>query len=257
MRRGLIVISGPTGSGKTTTQTAMINYLNCNKTLNIVTIEDPIEYYHSNIKSVIIQRELGGDTFSFAEALKHVLRHDPDVILVGEMRDSETAGAVLSLAETGHLVITTSHAPYVTQAIERIIDLFPSRERQQAQMRLASLLNAVLCQTLVPRAKGNGRIAAVEILLVNPAVSNIIRESRFNQLNNVLLSFRETGMISLDQALVNLYLDGIISSETVFTYCNDADEVRKLLCKNPGSKGQLNRQVINRSYRAAMPIKRV
>jgi twitching motility protein PilT len=229
LRRGLLVISGPTGSGKTTTQAAMINYLNCNRTLNIVTIEDPIEYFHNNIKSAIIQRELGGDTRSYAQALKHVLRHDPDVILVGEMRDSETAAAVLSLAETGHLVITTSHAAYVGQTIERIIDLFPSHERPQAQIRLASLLNAIICQTLVPRANGKGRIAAVEILMVNPAVSNIIRDSKFNQLGNAMRSFRQVGMISLDQALVDLFHSGVISGETVFNYCNDADEARKLL----------------------------
>ncbi len=229
MPRGLVVVAGPTGSGKTTTQAAMIQHLNNTRTRHIVSIEDPIEYSHPNIRSAITQRELGGDTFSFAQALKHVLRHDPDVIVVGEMRDAETAAAVLSLAETGHLVLTTSHAPYAPRVVERIIDLFPSHERHLAQMRVASLLTAVLCQTLLPRANGSGRIAAVEIMLVNSAVSNLIHEGKFNQLTNAIRSYRQAGMISMDEALVNLYLRGAITSETVFEYCRDPDEVGKLL----------------------------
>jgi twitching motility protein PilT len=228
-RRGLIVVSGPTGAGKTTTQAAMLNYLNMTAMSHIVTIEDPIEYYHPNIKSVVVQRELGGDTYSFAQALKHVLRHDPDVILVGELRDSETANAVLSLAETGHLVITTSHAPRVTQTIERIIDLFPPQDRPLVQMRLASLLTAVLCQVLVPRADGSGRIAAVEVMAVSPAISNAIRESKFIQINNAMRTAADEGNISMDQSLVNLYIEGFITGETVFSYCNDQDEVKKMM----------------------------
>jgi len=229
MERGLIVIAGPTGSGKTTTQTAMIHYLNATQTRHIVTIEDPIEYSHTNINSKIVQRQLGGDTFSFAQALKHILRHDPDMILVGEMRDTETAAAVLSLAETGHLVLTTSHAPYAPRVVERIIDLFPTPERHLAQMRVASLLTAVLCQTLVPRSDGSGRIAAVEIMLANSAVSHLIHEGKFNQLTNAISTYREMGMISLDEALVNLYLDGKITGETLVDYCHNPDEVGKLL----------------------------
>ena len=144
------------------------------------------EYFHTNIKSKITQRELGSDTYSFAEALKHALRHDPDVIVVGEMRDSETAAAVISMAETGHLVISTGHAPYAAQTVERVIDLFPHDERFLVQMRLASLLDVVLCQTLVPRLDGSGRIAAVEIVQVSPAIRNLIREGRLSQLGDAV-----------------------------------------------------------------------
>jgi twitching motility protein PilT len=227
--RGLIAISGPTGSGKTTTQAAMIQHLNTVRTCHVVSVEDPIEYFHSNLDSVVTQRELGRDTLSFSQALKHVLRHDPDVILVGEMRDTETAAAVLSLAETGHLILTTSHAPYAPQAIERIIDLFPPSERYLAQTRLASLLTAVLCQTLVPRADGSGRIAAVEIMLANTAVRSLIREGRINLLHNVIRTHGHLGMISLDEVLVQLYLKRIINGQTLFAYCVDSEEVERLL----------------------------
>ena len=227
--RGLVVISGPTGSGKTTTLAAMIQYLNASQSRHVVTVEDPIEYVYPSIKCAITQRELGSDTLSFAEALRHVLRHDPDVILVGEMRDTETAAAVLTIAETGHLILTTGHAPSATQAMERIIDLFPPHERHLAQTRLASLLLGVLCQTLVPRIDGSGRIAAVEIMLANSAVKNLIREGKIYQLPNVIRTHTQLGMELLDQSLVNLHHRGVISSENLFSFCNDRDEVEKLM----------------------------
>ena len=227
--RGLIIVTGPTGSGKTTTQAAMINHLNTMESRHVITIEDPIEYIHPPIKCAITQRQLGSDTLSFAEALKHVLRQDPDVILVGEMRDLDTAAAVLTLAETGHLILSTGHAPSASQAVERIIDLFPPYERHLAQARLASLLVAVLCQVLVPRADGSGRIAAVEVMLANPPVKNLIREGKIYQLPNVIRTHREIGMISLDEALVNLYLKRLISGETLLAFCNDRQEVEKLI----------------------------
>ena len=229
--RGLIVVTGPTGSGKSTTQAAMIYHLNNTDSRHVVTIEDPIEYIHNSIKCAITQRQLGSDTLSFAEALKHVLRHDPDVILVGEMRDLETASAVLTLAETGHLILSTGHAPSAPQAMERIIDLFPPHERHLAQARLASLLVAVLCQVLIPRADGSGRIAAVEIMLANPPVRNLIRENKIYQLPNVIRTHRDIGMISLDEALVNLYLRRVITGETLLAFCNDRQEVEKLIGK--------------------------
>jgi len=225
--RGLVVISGPTGSGKSTTLAAMIQHLNNTESRHVVTIEDPIEYIHHSIKCAITQRELGTDTLSFVEALRHVLRQDPDVILVGEMRDTETAAAVLTIAETGHLILTTGHAPSATQAMERIIDLFPPHERHLAQTRLASLLIGVLCQTLIPRADGSGRIAAVEVMLANPAVKNLIREGKIYQLPNVIRTHTQVGMVTLDQTLINLYRKGIISSEKMFAFCNDRDEVEK------------------------------
>jgi twitching motility protein PilT len=229
--RGLVIITGPTGSGKSTTMAAMIQYLNTNQTRHVVTIEDPIEYVHSSIKCAITQRQLGTDTLSFSNALKHILRQDPDVILVGEMRDPETADAVLTVAETGHLILTTGHAPSSTQAIERVIDLFPPHQRHLAQVRLASLLIGALCQALVPRADGSGRVAAVEVMLGNPAVKSLVREGKVYQLPNVIRTHRDIGMISLDEALVSLYLKGVITGEIVLDYCNDRQEVEKLIGK--------------------------
>ena len=229
--RGLIVVTGPTGSGKTTSQAAMINYLNINESRHVVTIEDPIEYVHTTIKCAITQRQLGTDTLSFAAALKHILRQDPDVILVGEMRDIETAAAVLTIAETGHLILSTGHAPSTSQAVERIVDLFPPDERYLAQTRLASLLVAVLCQVLVPKADGSGRVAAVEVMIANPPVRNLIREGKIYQLPNVIRTHREIGMISLDEALVSLYLKRKITGESLLAFCNDRQEVEKLIGK--------------------------
>ena len=227
-QRGLIIFTGPTGSGKSTSQAAMINHLNNNERRHIVTIEDPIEYVHPSIKCAITQRQLGSDTLSFPEALRRVLRQDPDVILVGEMRDLETAAAVLSIAETGHLILTTGHAPSSSQAVERVIDLFPPHERPLAQARLASLLVAVLFQTLVPTADGSGRVAAVEILVANAAVKNLIREGKTHQLPNTIRTHRSAGMISLDEALVELYLKHTISRESMMSFCHDPKEVEKL-----------------------------
>ena len=227
--RGLVIVTGPTGSGKTTTQAAMIQHLNANRSCHVVTIEDPIEYVFPSLNCAITQRQLGTDTLSFAQALKHVLRQDPDVILVGEMRDLDTAAAVLSIAETGHMILSTGHAPSTYQAIERIIDLFPPHERFLAQTRLASLLVGVLCQALVPRADRPGRVAAVEIMLANPPVRNLIREGKIYQLPNVIRTHREIGMISLDEALVDLYLRQVISGETLLNICNDRQEVEKLI----------------------------
>jgi twitching motility protein PilT len=229
--RGLVIITGPTGSGKSTTIAAMIQHLNNHETRHVVTIEDPIEYVHPAVKCSVTQRQLGADTLSFANALKHILRQDPDVIVVGEMRDPDTADAVLTVAETGHFILTTGHAPSATQAMERIIDLFPPHQRHLAQTRLASLLVAALCQTLVPRSDGSGRVAAVEIMLGNPAAKNLIREGKLYQLPNVIRTHREIGMISLDEALVGLYLRGIITGKSVLDFCNDRTEVEKLVGK--------------------------
>jgi len=234
--RGLVVISGPTGSGKSTTLAAMIQYLNANKERRIITIEDPIEYIYPAQKCTITQRELGSDTHSFSEALRHVLRQDPDVILVGEMRDTETAAAVLNVAETGHLVLTTGHAPSASQAIERIMDLFPPHERSLVQSQLASLILGVLCQTLVARVDGSGRAAAIEVMLGIPPVRNLIREGKIFQLPNVIRTNAQVGMVTLDQALTNLYRQGAISSDSLFAFCNDREEVERL----SGIKPELN-----------------
>ena len=226
--RGLVVISGPTGSGKSTTLASMIDYLNHNESRRVVTIEDPIEYTYESNTCTITQRELGHDTLSFAEALRHVLRQDPDVILVGEMRDLETASAALTVAETGHLVLTTGHAPSASQAVERIANMFPPHERHLAQARLASLLLGIFCQALVPKADGSGRVAAIEVMLANSAVRNLIREGKTFQLPNTIRMNTHNGMELLDQALVRLYRSGTITHDMVLDFCNDREEIAKL-----------------------------
>lgn len=227
--RGLFIVSGPTGSGKSTTLAAMLDYVNHTTSRRIVTVEDPIEYMYTSDKCVITQRELGTDTTSFVEALRHILRQNPDCILVGEMRDVETASAALTIAETGHLVLTTGHAPSAYQAIERVIDMFPPHERPTVQARLASLLNAVMCQALVPKVDGKGRVPAVEIMIANAAVKNLIREGKIHQIPNVIRTQSRLGMQLLDNALVDLYRQNMISSESLYAFCNDRDEVDKLI----------------------------
>lgn len=227
--RGMLIISGPTGSGKSTTLAAMIDYLNSKERRRVVTIEDPIEYVYTSKKCNITQRELGDDTRSFADALRHVLRQDPDVILVGEMRDLETASAALTIAETGHLVLTTGHAPSTYQAVERVIDMFPPHERNLAQTRMASLLIGIMCQSLVPRLDGKGRIPAVEIMLANPAVRNLIREGKIHQLPNAIRTHVKIGMQLMDHSLVSLHKNGIISMDNVYAFCNDKEEIEKLI----------------------------
>lgn len=231
--RGLVIVSGPTGSGKSTTLAAMINYLNQKRHRRVVTIEDPIEYVYTNDRCTITQRELGRDTHSFAQALKHVLRQDPDAILVGEMRDQETADAALTIAETGHLILTTGHAPGAAQAIERIIDLFPPHERPLVQSRLASLIAGILCQVLVPRADGTGRVAAVEVMMASPAVRNNIRDGRIHQLPNAMLTQARLGTVLLDQSLVKHYQRGAVTMEALLAVCNDPEEINRLLGKGP------------------------
>ncbi len=232
--RGMVVVSGPTGSGKSTTLSAMINYLNSTESRRLVTIEDPIEFVYSNDKCTITQRELGGDTKSFAEALRHVLRQDPDVILVGEMRDLETASAALEIAETGHLILTTGHAPSAPQTVDRIIDMFPPYERATVQSRLASLLVGVLTQALIPTVDGKGRVAAIEIMLASPAIRANIREGKIFQIPNAMLTQSRMGMVLLDHALVDLHRKGTISRESVLAFCNDPDEVAKLMGAGAG-----------------------
>jgi twitching motility protein PilT len=230
-KRGLVLVTGPTGSGKSTSLAAMIQHMNEHENRHIITIEDPIEYVFQNQKCAITQRQLGSDTHSFAGALRHVLRQDPDVIMVGEMRDLETASAVLTVAETGHLVLSTGHAPSSPQAMERIIDLFPPYERAMTQARLASLLVAVLCQTLVVRADGSGRIAAVEIMLGSTAVKNLIRDGKLFQLPNVIRTSRDAGMVSMDESLAELYARDLITGETAASVCNDKEELSKIIGK--------------------------
>jgi len=227
--RGLVVVTGPAGCGKSTTLAAMMNHLNHQARRKVITIEDPIEFVHQDKKCVFSQRELGGDTRSFANALKHALRQDPNVILVGEMRDLETMAAALTAAETGHLVLTTLHTPSAAQAIDRFIDIFPPHHQHQVRIQLSTALEGVLYQVLVPRSEGLGRVAAVEIMLATPAVRNLIREGKTYQLVNTIQTGSQFGMQTLDQALLALYRKGIISREQALALSVNVEELTGML----------------------------
>ncbi len=226
---GLIVVTGPTGCGKSTTLAAMMNYLNEKKKRKVVTIEDPIEFVHQDKMCVFSQRELGRDTRSFANALKHALREDPDVILVGEMRDLETMATALTAAETGHLVLATLHTPSAPQAIDRFIDIFPPHQQQQVRIQLSTTLEGVLYQTLGPKSDGSGRVAAVEILLATTAVRNLIREGKTHQMTNAIQTGSQYGMQTLDQALLALCRNRIISREEALARSVDVEELKGML----------------------------
>ncbi len=227
--RGLIIVTGPTGSGKSTTLAAMVDYINSNKKCHIITIEDPIEFLHKDKLSIVSQREVGSDTFSFASALRHALRQDPDVIMLGEMRDLETTQTAITAAETGHLVLATLHTSGAANAIDRIIDIFPPHQQQQVRVQLSMILEAVIYQTLIPRASGPGRVLAMEVMLGTPAVRHLIREGKTHMLPNVLQSSAEEGMISLDQSLANLYLSGEISYEDAIMRSMNPEEFMRLV----------------------------
>lgn len=227
--RGLVLVTGPTGCGKSTTLAAMIDHLNEREQRHIVTVEDPIEFVHQDKQCLVSQRELGPDTTSFAAALKHVLRQDPDVILVGEMRDLETIALALTAAETGHLVLATLHTPSAAQTIDRIVDSFPPHQQQQVKVQLSTVLEAVLCQTLVPRADGLGRAAAVEVMVATTAVRNLIREGKTFQIPNVIQTGSQHGMQTLDQSLAGLCQRGTITRDDALARCADPGEVERLL----------------------------
>ncbi|MBA7614994.1 Twitching mobility protein [subsurface metagenome] len=228
-QHGLVLITGPTGSGKSTTLAAMVEYLNNADSRRVVTIEDPIEYLHQDKKCFISQRELGSDTKSFSIALRHALRQDPDVILVGEMRDLDTMATVLTAAETGHLVLTTLHTPSAAEAIDRIIDAFPPYQQQQARIQLSTTLQAVLYQILVPKANGSGRVAAVEVMIATDAIKNLIREGKTPQMISVMQTGAQYGMQTLDQALINLCCRGLISLDEAVIRCRDPETARKAI----------------------------
>ncbi len=216
--QGLILVTGPTGHGKTTTQAAIIDLINAHKRCHIITVEDPIEYVHYHKKSVIDQRELGSDTLSFPGALKYVLRQNPDVILIGEMRDLETIASALTAAETGHLVIATLHTNDAIQTVDRIVDVFPSHQQQQIRIQLALSMLAVISQRLLPRANGKGRVLACEILRNNSAVANLIREAKTHQIYSIMETHSKDGMITLDASIKQLYLRGIISYDVAVNH---------------------------------------
>jgi twitching motility protein PilT len=222
--RGLVLVTGPTGHGKSTTLAAMIDHINDNRRCRIVTVEDPIEFLHRDKASMVVQRELGMDTHSFATALKHVLRQDPDVILIGEMRDLQTMQAALTAAETGHLVLGTLHTMSAVQTVDRIIDVFPPYQQPQ----VSTLLEGVLCQTLLPRV-GGGRILAVEVMIGTPAVGSLIREGKTHQLSTVLQTSAQVGMQTLDYALKNLYQKKQITLQDALSKADSPDELKRLI----------------------------
>jgi twitching motility protein PilT len=226
--RGLVLVTGPTGSGKSTTLASMISKINTERSEHIITIEDPIEYTHRSRKSVIVQREVHYDTYSFSAALRSALREDPDVVLIGEMRDLETIASAITIAETGHLVLATLHTNSAAQSIDRMIDVFPPHQQPQIRSQLANILQAIVCQRLVP-AIGGGRVAAAEILIATSAVRNIIREGKTHQLEAVIQTGAEFGMQSMDRTLVNLVHSGSITYDEARNFAVDMDELDRLM----------------------------
>jgi twitching motility protein PilT len=227
LNRGLVLVTGPTGSGKSTTLAAMIEHINSVMKKHIITIEDPIEFLHRDKSSIIEQREIGIDTSSYAEALRRAIRQNPDIILVGEMRDLETIGQTITAAETGHLVFSTLHTIDAVQTIDRIIDVFPPSQQQQIRLQLSTCLQAVITETLVRRKDGAGRVAAFEIMACTPAIRSAIREAKTPQIYSAIQTGSKLGMIQMDQYLRNLLHQGLIDMEEAIAHCTNPDEFEK------------------------------
>jgi len=228
-KRGLVLVTGPTGSGKSTTLAAIIDKINNNRDAHVITLEDPIEYLHQHKMSMANQREIGLDSSNYASALRAALREDPDVILVGEMRDFETISVAITAAETGHLVLSTLHTIGAASTVDRIIDVFPPHQQQQIRVQLANVLEGVISQQLIPKADGSGRVAAFEVLHANPAVRNLIREGKSHQLMSVMQTNRKMGMIAMDEAIQQLYFEGKISREMAVQFAQDPDAMENKL----------------------------
>lgn len=226
--RGLVLVTGPTGSGKSTTLAALVDQINTEKSHHIITIEDPIEFTHKSKKSLVVQREVHYDTYSFSAALRSSLRQDPDVVLIGEMRDLETISAAITIAETGHLVFATLHTNSASQSIDRMIDVFPPHQQPQVRSQLANILQAICSQRLIP-AIGGGRVAAAEILIATPAVRNIIREGKSHQLDAVIQTGGDVGMQSMDRTLVGMVQAGTISNDDARDYAVDLSEFERMM----------------------------
>ncbi len=227
--KGLVLITGAPGSGKTTTLAAMVDHINTTQRCHIITVEDPIEYIHTANKSIIDQREVGADTQSFAQALKHVLRQDPDVILIGEMRDLETIETALVVAETGHLVLATVHTSDAVQTANRIIDVFPAHQQNQVRVQLSMELLGIISQQLIPKAGGKGRALATEVLIANHAVRSLIRESKVHQLYSVIQTGQKEGMKTMNQALYELYVNRVITMDEAMGRSSDPDDLMRLM----------------------------
>ncbi len=225
--RGLVLVTGPTGSGKSTTLAALVDKINREKSVHIITIEDPIEFTHKSLRSVVVQREVHYDTYSFSAALRSALREDPDVVLIGEMRDLETISAAITIAETGHLVFATLHTNSASQSIDRMIDVFPPHQQPQVRSQLSNILQAICAQRLVP-AIGGGRVVAAEILIANPAVRSVIREGKTHQLDTIIQTGADQGMQTMDRTLVKLIQTGAITYDSAREFAVDLQEFERL-----------------------------
>lgn len=228
-QRGLVLVTGPTGSGKSTTLAAMINEINNTRQAHIITLEDPIEYLHRHNKCIVNQREIGKDSLSYKNALKAILREDPDVILVGEMRDLETISVAITAAETGHLVLSTLHTIGAAKTIDRIIDVFPPHQQQQIKVQLSSVLQAVISQQLVESYDNSRRIAALEIMVTTSGIQNLIREGKTHQIESAVQTGNKYGMKTMDMSLGELYKKGVISAETAMTYAVDRETLKRIM----------------------------
>jgi len=226
---GMVLVTGPTGSGKSTTLAAMVDYINQTRPCHVISIEDPVEYLHRHKKAMVVQRELGSDTLAFHEALKRVLREDPNVVLIGEMRDLETIAAALTVAETGHLVLSTLHTSDAANSIARMIDVFPERQQQQIRTQISLVLQAVIVQQLLPTLDGQGRCLALEIMIVTPAIRNLIREEKLEQIYSHIQMGSGIGMVTMNASLAELYRRGKISFEMALSKSNNEKEMLRLL----------------------------
>ncbi|GIF19126.1 twitching motility protein PilT [Actinoplanes tereljensis] len=227
--RGLVLVTGPTGSGKTTTLASVLDLANRSRAAHIITIEDPIEFLHPHKRSVVNQREVGSDTEDFASALKHALRQDPDIILVGELRDLETTSTALTAAETGHLVLATLHTQSATQTIDRVIDIFPPHQQLQIRAQLAASLQGVVTQALAPKADGKGRVAIVEILTATPAIRSLIREGKSHQIPSFMQAGGSEGMLAFDQHLAEKVREGVVTLQVALELCHSQEELKRLI----------------------------
>jgi len=228
-QRGFVVVTGPTGSGKSTTLASMVDVVNTERAGHIMTVEDPIEFLHRHKRCIVNQREVGSDTHGFAQALKHVLRQDPDVILVGEMRDLETISTAITAAETGHLVFATLHTQDAPQTIDRIIDVFPPHQQQQVRVQLSTTLQGVVTQQLVPVTDGQGRVVACEVMIATPAIRNLIRDGKVHQIYSLMQAGGRYGMQTMDMALAEHVKAGRIAQQAAFERCSDAEELNRLV----------------------------
>ncbi|RYG38101.1 type IV pilus twitching motility protein PilT [bacterium] len=235
--RGLILVTGPTGSGKSTSLAAMINYINENHAHHIITIEDPIEYLHEHKKCIINQREVGADTKSFLNALRGSLREDPDILLVGEMRDIETISLAVTAAETGHLVFATLHTNTAAESIDRMVDVFPPEQQEQIRVQISNNIIAVVAQQLLPRAGAKGRVPANEIMIASSAIRNLIREAKTHQITSMIQMSANVGMFTMDQCLRDLYLKGLVTLDDAYSRCVNKDELTKMINTPQGSSG--------------------